>query len=43
VEFVGTRTRQEVIAEMMAARRAANRQAAYGNYLSGQTGRPSAN
>lgn len=31
VEFVGTKTREQVIAEMMQARRAANRQAANGN------------
>lgn len=33
VEFVGTKSREQVIAEMMEARRAANRQAANGNYF----------
>lgn len=33
VEFVGTKSRQQVIAEMTEARRAANRQAANGNYF----------
>lgn len=35
VEFVGTKTREQVVAEMMEARRAANRQAANGNYFPG--------
>lgn len=35
VEFVGTKSRQQVIAEMMEARRAANRQAANTNYFPG--------
>ena len=35
VEFVGTKSRQQVIAEMVEARRAANRQAANGNYFPG--------
>jgi hypothetical protein len=35
VEFVGTKSRQQVIAEMMEARRAANRQAANGFYFPG--------
>jgi hypothetical protein len=34
VEFVGTKSRQQVIAEMMEARRAANRQAGSNNYFS---------
>jgi hypothetical protein len=38
VEFVGTKSRQQVIAEMMEARRAANRQAANGNYFPGLGG-----
>jgi hypothetical protein len=41
VEFVGTKSRQQVIAEMMEARRAANRQAANGNYFPSLSG-PSA-
>ena len=35
VEFVGTKSREQVIAEMLEARRAANRQAANGNYFPG--------
>lgn len=38
VEFVGTKSRQQVIAEMMEERRAANRQAANGNYFPGLGG-----
>jgi hypothetical protein len=34
VDFVGTKSRQQVIAEMMEARRAANRQAGTSNYFS---------
>ena len=34
VDFVGTKSRQQVIAEMMEARRAANRQAGNSNYFS---------
>jgi hypothetical protein len=37
-EFVGTKSRQQVIAELMEARRAANRQAAYSNYFPGLGG-----
>lgn len=39
-EFVGTKSRQQVIAELMEARRAANRQAANGNYFPGLGGQP---
>ncbi len=35
VEFVGTKTREQVVAEMMEARRAANRQAVNRNYFPG--------
>ena len=38
VEFVGTKSRQQVIAEMMEARRAASRQAANTNYFPGLLG-----
>jgi hypothetical protein len=38
VEFVGTKSRQQVIAEMMEARRAATRQAANTNYFPGPGG-----
>jgi hypothetical protein len=38
VEFVGTKTREQVVAEMMEARRAANRQATNGSYFPGLGG-----
>lgn len=38
LEFVGTKTREQVVAEMMEARRAANRQAAGGSYFPGLGG-----
>lgn len=41
VDFVGTKSRQQVIAELMESRRAANQQAANGNYFIGP-GVPSA-
>ena len=40
VEFVGTKSREQVIAEMMEARRAASRQAANNNYFPGFGGLP---
>jgi hypothetical protein len=40
VEFVGTKSREQVIAEMMEARRAASRQAANNNYFPGFGGSP---
>ena len=41
IDFVGTKSRQQVMAELMESRRAANRQAANGNYFPAP-GRPSA-
>ena len=38
VEFVGTKTREQVVAEMMEARRAANRQVTNGSYFPGLGG-----